>query len=340
MPYLDIKHLSKKNNEFELNDISFEVEDGKFLSILGATGSGKTTLLRCIAGLEKIDSGEILIGNNRVAMIFQDAALFPHTKVKDNISYGLHKLGYKKEEINNKVNEVAKLLKIEDLLERYPKSLSGGEAQRVGIARALVRDPKILLLDEPFASIDERLKDNLLKELKKIQRDKNITMIGVTHDQREAMFMADKILILDKGRVIAIDTPIRLYDSPPNIFTAQFIGRPTINALASEIKDHKLALLNTTLNIQSTISDQVVMVGIRAEDIIFNDGGHFSGIITMKEKDGRDYIYTVETEYGQFLVRSNEDRMEAERVFMSIKKSKVHLFNIVSGSNLNKGVGV
>ena len=345
MPSLRVKGLSKKNNNFELKDISFEIEDAQFLSILGETGSGKTTLLRCLAGLERIDSGEIFIDEEKredykIAMIFQDAALFPHTKVKDNISYGLHKLGYKSNEINEKVNEVAKLLKIDGLLNRYPLSLSGGERQRVGIARALIRDPEILLLDEPFANIDERLKDNLLKELKRIQKTKKITMVHVTHDQREAMSMADKIMIIKSGEVVACDKPIRLYESPINLYTAEFIGRPAINTLASEIKDHQLSLLNTTLSIHSSISDQIVMVGIRAEDIIINDGGHFSGVITNREIDGKDYIYTVETEFGQFLIRSNQDCLEGERVFMSIRKSKVHLFNIVDGTNLNNGASV
>lgn len=342
MPKLEVKNLCKKNGQFSLKDISFKVEDGAFLSILGATGSGKTTLLRCLAGLEEIDSGEILIddintpANKRnIAMIFQDAALFPHTKVKHNIAYGLHHLGYKSKEIDEKVLEVAKLLRIDSLLERYPVSLSGGEKQRVGIARALIREPKILLLDEPFASIDERLKDNLLQELKNIQKAKNILMIQVTHDQREAMLMADNILIIKDGEIVSIGSPLSLYDNPPNIYTAEFIGRPEINTLASEIKDHKIALLNTTLNIHESINDQVVMVGIRAEDIIINERGHYSGVVTSKEKDGYDYIYAVETEFGKFMVRSNEDVSEGERIFMSIRKSKIHLFNIVTGNNLN-----
>ena len=160
-------------------------------------------------------------------------------------------------------------------------------------------------------------------------------MIQVTHDQREAMIMADKIMLIKDGAKIALDTPIRLYESPPNIYTAEFIGRPSINTIASEIKNHELSLLNTTLNIQDSIKDQVVMVGIRPEDIIINNNGHFSGAVIMNEKDGQDNILTLETEYGQLLVRTTYKASEGERLFMSIRKSKVHLFNIVTGVNLN-----
>ena len=347
MPTIKVEGLTKRyKNKKALEDVSFIVPENRFVSIIGPTGAGKTTLLKMIAGLEKPSEGKIYFDGNdyteklaeerELAMIFQDAGLFPHTKVKHNISYGLHKLGMKKEEIELAVKDVSELLKINELLERYPASLSAGEKQRVGIARALVRKPKLLLLDEPFANIDARLKLLLQKELQRIQSELKITMIQVTHDQHEAMRLADYIAVIHEGKLYAFDTPMRLYETPPNLFTAEFIGAPSINTFASSIMNHQISLLNTTLRIADSVKDQVVMIGIRPEDIVVHDGGHFSGIVIHVEIESASRLLTVQTEFGEFVVRTNKNINEGERIFMSIRKKRVQLFDVVTGENLSR----
>ncbi|MBQ1468739.1 MAG: ABC transporter ATP-binding protein [Solobacterium sp.] len=235
-----VKNLTVKFNDFlALNDLSLEIREGEKFVIIGPSGAGKTTFLRALAGLNGEYEGSILIhgkelrtlssAERKTAMIFPDAALFPHTRVKDNITYGLKKIGYTKAEIDAMCKETAELLHIEHLLERYPESLSSGEKQRAGIARAIVRKPEIMLLDEPFSNLDKRLKDELKDELLRLQEDLHMTMVMITHDQTEAMNIADRILLLNQGRMVSCDTPQKLYEKPRNLFTAQFLGNIAIN---------------------------------------------------------------------------------------------------------------
>lgn len=236
MPTIEIKAITKRiNDKTLLDNVSFVVPDKKSIYIIGPSGAGKTTLLNIIAGLDDAYDGDILFDgvnvNNKkpfernIAMIFQETGLFPHTKVKHNISYGLKKLMVSQNKIDEAVIEVAKALQIEKLLDRYPASLSAGEKQRVGIARALVRKPSILLLDEPFANLDERLKENLQDELNMIQKRDGITMIQVTHDQREALKMADMVLLLNEGKLVAYGTPDELMKETGDTFTNHFLGK-------------------------------------------------------------------------------------------------------------------
>ena len=231
-----------------MKDVSFSVESGERIAILGESGAGKTTLLRIISGLEKDYEGQLLFdgkdmrnvlpSERNLGMIFQDGALFEHMTVRNNISYGW----------KGDVTKTAEMLGISDLLDRYPASLSAGQKQRAGIARALVRNPSVLLLDEPFSSLDERLKEDLQKEVKELCSDKGITMILVTHDQKEMMVMAEKAVILKGGCVLASGSPASLYDNPENLETALFLGDPKINVMEEEkgytaIRPHDLHLV-------------------------------------------------------------------------------------------------
>ena len=207
MAYLEVNHIVHSFKDIPvLQDVSFSCEKGECICIMGPSGTGKTTLLRIITGLLKPDQGQILLegkdiadlrpDQRQMAMIFQEPALFPHTKVKDNIAYGMHKLGYSNDEIAQKTDATAEILKIKDQLDKYPQTLSGGQARRAGFARAIIRDPQILLLDEPFSSLDKDLKEELIQEVRKIQRDRGMTMICVTHDEHEASLLGDRIVLL------------------------------------------------------------------------------------------------------------------------------------------------
>ena len=207
MAYLEVNHISHSFRDIPvLRDVSFSCEKGECICVMGPSGTGKTTLLRIITGLLVPDEGQILLEGNditglppherQMAMIFQEPALFPHTRVKDNIAYGMHRLGYTQEEIRQKTLAAAEMMKIKDQLEKYPGTLSGGQARRAGFARAIIRDPKILLLDEPFSSLDKDLKEELIKEVRNIQKERGMTMICVTHDEYEAKLLSDRTILL------------------------------------------------------------------------------------------------------------------------------------------------
>lgn len=276
MPEITVEHLYKSYGEQHiLTDVDFIVENGKKTVILGPSGAGKTTLLRCIAGLEIPEQGRILSdgqditqkkpSERRIAMIFQNAALFENTKIKDNIGYGLRKLGYSKAECEQMVMQSASMLKISHLLDRYPGQLSGGERQRASIARALVRKPSVLLLDEPFSSLDARLSEELQKEMIRLQSEIGMSMIQVTHDQQEAMNMADRIILMKDGKIVSSGTPESLYTSPPDLFTAKFIGTPAINVIEKD------SGLYQRLKACYELGDNVHTIAVRPASFVFEE---------------------------------------------------------------------
>lgn len=243
MDYLYIKNISKSfNNNKILKDVSIKIKKGEFICFLGPSGCGKTTLLRIIAGLEGKDAGEInLSGKNisdlppsrrKIGIVFQNYALFPNLTIGDNIAYGLVNKKIAKIEINRRVNEMLKLVGLTEHKNKYPSEISGGQQQRVALARAIVLKPEILLLDEPLSALDAKVREELRAEIKKIQKTLNITTIMVTHDQEEALTMADKIIVFNNGEVMQEGTPEEIYYDPKNDFTADFIGK--INLLNRE----------------------------------------------------------------------------------------------------------
>ncbi|VIF72902.1 ABC transporter ATP-binding protein [Clostridioides difficile] len=235
MSYLKIKNVFKNYDQKRvLNNISLDIEEGEFLCLLGPSGCGKTTLLRIIAGLEDVNSGDIILQDKDITnlepskrgfgIVFQSYALFPNMTAYNNIAFPLKERKISKEKIDNKVKEVLEIVGLTNEAHKYPKALSGGQQQRIAIARALALEPKFLLLDEPMSALDAKVRHKLRMDIKRLQKELNITTIMVTHDQEEAITMADKIAILNGGDIMQIGTPEEIYQNPQNLFTAQFIG--------------------------------------------------------------------------------------------------------------------
>ena len=246
MAKVSLKHVSKRYGQVEVvKDFNLEIEDGEFIVFVGPSGCGKTTTLRMIAGLEEISAGEIFIGDLKVndlppkdrdiAMVFQNYALYPHMNVYENMAFGLKLRGLKKDEIDRRVIEAAKILQIETLLKRKPRELSGGQRQRVAMGRAIVREPKLFLMDEPLSNLDAKLRVAMRAEILKLHQKLRTTTIYVTHDQTEAMTMGDRIVVMKDGVVQQVDTPLNLYKSPANMFVAGFIGSPQMNFLTVKV---------------------------------------------------------------------------------------------------------
>jgi len=273
-----------------VHDLDLEIADGELMVLVGPSGCGKTTALRMLAGLEEISGGEIRIGervvndltpkDRDIAMVFQSYALYPHMSVEQNLAFGLKLRKLPKQEINERVNRVAKILKIEEFLKRKPRALSGGQRQRVAMGRAIVREPQAFLMDEPLSNLDAKLRVTLRAEIHQLQRSLGVTTIYVTHDQVEAMTMGDRVAVMQTGHLQQVDTPQVLYDNPVNEFVAGFIGSPSINLVEAELAqsnghlevslgEHRLAVDDQVARNRSGLSDYVgktVILGIRPED--------------------------------------------------------------------------
>lgn len=289
MAEVEIRNISKVFGTNDVvRDVSLKVKDGEFVSLVGPSGCGKSTILRMIAGLEDIDGGELHIGGTfyndlpakkrGVAMVFQSYALFPHMTVKQNLAFGLKVRKASRFDTMDKINWAIETTGLEGLEERYPKELSGGQRQRVALGRALVLDPKVLLLDEPLSNLDAALRDRMTAELKRLHRQIGKTIIYVTHNQLEAMTLSDRIAVMRKGKIIQCDTPIGLYSKPACEFVAKFIGTPEINFFtAKAVKENgtmKLLLHDNMVSVDQNIleslasyQDQTVRIGIRPQHI-------------------------------------------------------------------------
>lgn len=269
-----------------IGDVSLVIEQGEFAVFVGPSGCGKSTLLRMIAGLEEVSRGDILIGGRNVtdeepadrgvAMVFQSYALYPHMTVADNMSFGLRMTHRPKPEITDKVSRAARILRLEEYLERKPAQLSGGQRQRVAIGRAIVRDPEVFLFDEPLSNLDAELRVQMRVEISKLHNMLGNTMIYVTHDQTEAMTMADRIVVLRAGRIAQIGAPIDLYQEPDNAFVAGFIGSPRMNFLAATVRPGgRLAVGGVEMHSPARTAldpGTVLQVGIRPEHLDQSDG--------------------------------------------------------------------
>tara|TARA_Y100001970_G_scaffold286291_1_gene408085 strand:- start:1977 stop:3026 length:1050 start_codon:yes stop_codon:yes gene_type:complete len=282
-------HKSFGSNKI-ITDFNLMGKDDEFLVLVGPSGCGKSTLLRMIAGLEKIDEGEIFINDQKIndlhpskrqtAMVFQSYALYPHMNVYENMSFGLKIEKKSKEEIETKVMQAAKILKIEELLERKPKQLSGGQRQRVAIGRAITRNPKIFLFDEPLSNLDAALRAEMRVEISKLHNQIKTNMIYVTHDQVEAMTLADRIVILNLGNIEQVGTPDEIYNNPSNIFVAQFIGTPKMNILPLNneniISESKINFLGNDIAFEKIKFDnQKYFIGIRPEHFNVSNSSEF-----------------------------------------------------------------
>jgi len=291
---IELKEITKRfKSVTALKGVSFDVEDGEFFVLLGPTGAGKTTTLRVIAGLQKQDSGSVLFDGEAIdeltpadrdtAFIFQQYSLYPTKTVYENLAFPLQspmrKVG--KQEIDKRVKETSAILHIDHLLERKTAHLSGGEMQRVSIGRAIIREPRVYLMDEPLSNLDFKLRESLRVELQHIQKSQGSTTLFVTHDQVEALTMAERIAVLNEGEIVQIGSPHDIYDRPATIFVAQLVGTPRINLMSAEREDGMLHMQGAPIRIPVPESEDhipdVCQMGVRPEDIEPTDSGEFDG---------------------------------------------------------------
>ena len=359
MARLSLKNVSKFFGKVRaVENFSLDIDDGEFLTLLGPSGCGKTTLLRCIAGLEVPTSGDILIDDKNVtemaskdrdiSMVFQSYALFPHMSVRENIAFPLKMRKAPKEEIDQRVKETSELLEIANLLDRRPKELSGGQMQRVALGRALVRRPKVFLMDEPLSNLDAKLRIYMRAELKALQKRLGITTIYVTHDQVEAMTMAKRVVVLNHGFLEQIGTPHDIYDRPATTFVAGFMGSPPMNFLNCNLadKEEKFYLKSAHFLIDIThhkdalsslAKDKELIFGIRPEDMKITR--------EQPEKDAIEAkVYVMEPLGSGILVTlmSGDDSIKVmetaefeatlgESVWLTVNKKKMHIFDKETG---------
>ena len=308
---VELKNLTKifpsrnkksKEQVVAVNDFTFTIPDGTLVGLLGPSGCGKSTTLYMISGLQKPTSGQIFFGeedvttlspeNRGVGLVFQNYALYPHLTVKQNILFplqnlrGADRLG--KEEMLERVYQAAKLVQIEELMDRKPSELSGGQQQRVAIARALVKMPRVLLLDEPLSNLDARLRLQTREEIRRIQKETGITTVFVTHDQEEAMSISDMIVVMKKGVLQQIGKPQDIYDDPTNLFVAKFLGTPPINVFSGRVQDGKLYIGEEAVLDVNGVEDRNVTIGIRPEGFIPCDDGVLTCNLSNIEVMGRD----------------------------------------------------
>ena len=335
MAKVELKNLSKTYDKkiLALEDINLTIEDGQFFVLLGPSGAGKTTTLRCIAGLEKIDSGSILFDNESVtedqpasrdvSFVFQQFSLYPHYTVYENLAFPLRSPMRKlpEDEIKTKIENISKMLKISNKLKNKATELSGGEMQRVAIGRALVRNPNIYLMDEPLSSLDAKLRESLRVELKSIQTNLNATILYVTHDQAEATTLADKIGVLKEGKIVQIGTPEEIYENPNSIYVSQRLGSPKINVLPGSL-----------FNINGNTST----FGIRPENILLGTG-NYSGKIISIENLGSETVVAINFE-GHEVLSSIQGAYKSsinETINFDINTNKVLKFN-KEGNRINE----
>jgi multiple sugar transport system ATP-binding protein len=365
MSSLKINNLTRKyGNVNALDNFSLEVNSGEFMVLLGPSGCGKTTVVRCIAGLAKPNTGQIYIGDQLVnqlapkdrdvAMVFQNYALYPHMNVYENIAFPLKMRKVSKQEIKDKVRNIAQLLGIENFLNRKPKELSGGQMQRVALGRALVREPKIFLMDEPLSNLDAKLRTYMRTEIKKLQRKIGITTLYITHDQIEAMSMADKIAVMNSGLVQQIGTAEQIYNKPANIFVADFVGSPSMNFLnckVTENDDYNKGLeLNSTCLVFpinklpfKLYSKKNIVIGIRPRDILFLDNEDFNGIkikgkISFTELLGDNSLAEIKIGIDNSVKVTNTDPnfdlTVGKQVTVGIPYERIHFFDPTTGNRL------
>jgi multiple sugar transport system ATP-binding protein len=362
MTGLRLDHIYKKygENNIAVKDFHLDIQEKEFLVLVGPSGCGKSTTLRMIAGLEDISEGELWIGDRLVndippkdrdiAMVFQSYALYPHMNVFDNMAFGLKLRKFPKAEIEARVKEAAHILDIEHLLDRKPKALSGGQRQRVALGRAIVRNAKVFLMDEPLSNLDAKLRVQMRAEISKLHKKLETTVIYVTHDQTEAMTMGDRIVVMKLGEVQQADTPDALYNNPINIFVAGFIGSPAMNFISGKLSEKAGNVLFTAKNMELTIPEgraqtlrskgyigKEIALGIRPEDIhdeqVFIEGSPNSLItvtVEVAENLGSEMYLYLEGIGEQTIIARVSGRTgikENETVKLALDMNKIHMFD-------------
>ncbi len=353
MSYLRLENVEKRfGASTVIRGVSLTAEQGEFVVFVGPSGCGKSTLLRMIAGLEEVSAGEVFIdgvrvtdaepAGRKVSMVFQSYALFPHMSVRDNIGFGLKVSKVPKAEIAKQVAEAARILQMESLLDRRPKHLSGGQRQRVAIGRAIVRHPKVFLFDEPLSNLDAELRAQMRVEIARLHRNLGVTMVYVTHDQVEAMTLADRIVVLRAGAVEQIGSPQELYDRPANMFVAGFIGSPKMNFIATKAMRSDAAGLELAhaafeapLRVEraqaGTAVGQEVTLGLRPEDLTLEAGRNGIGLVAdLTESLGGTTLIHAQTPAGETMLLQAPGRVtlaKGERFRVGFDASRAYVFD-------------
>ena len=350
MSFLDLKKVTKiyPNGTKAVHETSLSVDEGEFMVFVGPSGCGKSTLLRMVAGLEDITDGDInldgkLINNvdpseRDVAMVFQNYALYPHMNVYNNLAYGLKNRGKNKKTIEQKVNDAAKLLQISEFLQRKPSMLSGGQRQRVAMGRAIVRNPKIFLFDEPLSNLDAKLRIQMRLEIKKLQQKVGVTSIFVTHDQVEAMTLADRLAVINNGIIEQLGTPIEIYDNPKSLFVAGFIGSPQMNFLDGNLKNKTLSAEGFEIKDINSNFEGDVTLGIRPEHLIQSDNALINLKVELVEQLGSDnLVYGQLKNKNDFCYRcpGNQKIENGTELNLQIDENKYYIFDKSSGKRVN-----
>ena len=351
MATVDLENVKKRFGSTEvIHGVSVDIADGEFIVIVGPSGCGKSTLLRMVAGLESVSEGEVRIGGRRVnelepmdrdiAMVFQNYALYPHMSVRQNMGYGLKIAGTPKDEIARKVDEAASLLQLSDYLDRKPKELSGGQRQRVAMGRAIVREPAVFLFDEPLSNLDAKLRVQMRVEIRELQSKLGITALYVTHDQVEAMTMADRMIVMNAGNAEQIGTPLDVYETPQTVFTAQFIGSPAMNLIDADIDGGRARFggIAGGLPVETDRTGRMTL-GIRPEHVTRDPDGPVSFQASLAEPLGANtLLHGTLTESGAPFTASlpGVHRLGAshELVRLSVLPGHVHLFDHKTGKRL------
>ena len=355
MAAVDLVDVRKNFGAFEvIRGVSIDVEDGAFVSLVGPSGCGKSTLLRLLAGLEDITAGRIVIGGRLVnkvrakdrdiAMVFQNYALYPHMTVGENMGFALFLRGDKQALIDERVKVAAEILGLTPLLDRLPGQLSGGQRQRVAMGRAIVRDPKVFLFDEPLSNLDAKLRVQMRGEIKALHQRLGTTTVYVTHDQVEAMTMSSKIVVLRDGKVEQSGAPLQLYDHPANIFVAEFIGSPAMNLLRGRLAgDASAPRVELTCGASLPVpfladgaSGREVFAGIRPEHLVLDDNGPIAATLEVLEPTGNETVLCLATaaESLTALSRDRHDIAPGETVRLRPLMERIHIFDAQSGERL------
>lgn len=345
MTQLRLENITKQfNDHTALDDISLLINDGEFFVLLGPTGAGKTTTLRVIAGLEKPDKGVVYFNDNPVndvspaerdtAFVFQQYSLYPNMTVFDNLAFPLKSPLRRtpKDEMVKRIHEVADILNIRHLLERKTARLSGGEMQRVSIGRAIVRKPSVYLMDEPLSNLDAKLREKLRVELEHIQKTQKSTTVFVTHDQVEALTMADRLAVLDQGKILQVGTPYEIYDTPATTYVAQLVGSPRINLLNSKRDNDNFYVHNSELSLPVPAHKDLpesTIIGIRPEDIQASNEGEFSGHVVLTEPLGVETVVHIGIGEQTILciIPGTYDVNVGENINFNILTERVHYFD-------------
>lgn len=348
MADLKIQGLAKSYKDVRvLESINLDIASGEFFTLLGPSGCGKTTLLRTIAGFQHQDSGEIIVRGERIdskpahkrdiGMVFQDYAIFPHLTVAENVAFGLKARALPKPEVVQRVDESLKMVRLEGYHGRYPAEMSGGQQQRIGLARAMAIRPTLLLMDEPLSNLDAKLRIELREDIRDIQRRLGITTIYVTHDQEEALAVSDRICVMNKGNVEQIGTPFEIYREPVRRFAAGFVG--TMNFLPARVHDGQLTVGNQTVVFPNWCGDSAIEIAFRPENVVLTDEQMDGEVLCLRTEVrkvtflGREAHYMLTTEAGEIVAQVADPTadfiaMEGQQVNVRLPLAKISLFDI------------